>query len=60
MKVAELNTFCRCYDLVFVENITREHRTAYTFLDFENHRHTYFYEEIVDKLREKHCEILSD
>jgi hypothetical protein len=55
MKVQTLNLFCRKYDLVYVERIDRKGRSEYHFMDFQNHRRWYLYEEIISKLKDRLC-----
>jgi len=52
MDIPTLNSFCRRYDLVFVE-IGREQGTdVYWFIDYDNKKRYYTFGEIIDKLNE--------
>ena len=55
MLVPEMNTFCRCYDLIYVESGRVEHQDVYWFIDFKNNKRYYTVSEIQDKLREIGC-----
>jgi len=48
--VETLNTFCRRYDLVFMEIGYAESEDVYWFVDFNNQKRCYSMPEIQDKL----------
>jgi len=52
LKVATINTFCRKYDLIFVETGRRNNEETYRFIDYDNKNRVYSTSEILDKLPE--------
>lgn len=50
MSIADLNAFCRKYDLIYVEEGTHNGTPVYWFLDFQNNRRFYSAEEIHNKM----------
>ncbi len=50
MSMSILNTFCRNYDLIFVETCTERGQETYLFLDFKNRRVRYSADEIRRRL----------
>lgn len=55
MRMYDLNTFCRLCDLVYVEDLYKNHELVHTFLDFESNRKTFTPGEIRKILRENYC-----
>jgi len=50
LNISTLNTFCRKYDLIFVETGRRDKEETYRFIDFNNKRRVYSSAEILDKI----------
>ena len=50
MSVSFLNSFCRRYDLIYVEMGRQQGTDVYWFIDFENSRRYYTKEEIYSKM----------
>ena len=48
--ISELNSFCRCKDLIYVEEGVIEKKEVHWFLDSNNHRVFYTPNEISDVL----------
>ena len=51
MDKATMNSFCRRYDMVYVEMGRIGGVDVYWFVDFDNHRRYYTYDEILNKIR---------
>ena len=50
VSISTLNSFCRMYDLVFVELGRVDGNDVYWFIDFENQRRYYTAAEISEKV----------
>ena len=50
MSVSQLNTFCRQYDLIYVEMGRVRGSDVYWFVDFQNDRRYFTKEEIFSKM----------
>lgn len=50
MSISFLNSFCRRFDLIFVEMGRSQGREVYWFIDFKNSRRFYTKEEIYSKM----------
>jgi len=50
MSISFLNSFCRRFDLVYVEQGTKNGCPVYWFLDFKHERRYYTKEEIYSKM----------
>jgi hypothetical protein len=53
MTIDKMNTFCRTYDLIYVESGRVNGVDVYWFIDYDNERRYYTWEEILDKM--SHC-----
>lgn len=50
MTIDKMNTFCRIYDLVYVESGRVKSVDVYWFIDYENERKYYSWAEILSKM----------